>query len=183
MELKEVLSSTRVPAGSGVDGFQRAIGQILKVPRLQEIRISSTGEIQYRHTVREGAEEIRVPEPTYEDLLPYAIIRNSSVVELSIERRRGPLSALSVMFGRIQNEHMSPVAFVGGAGTLFWRWYETEGERLYSDDRLFGLPFYRDRYVSDDALVLCAAFSRSENMQDVRKCFKIALPLPAELTP
>jgi hypothetical protein len=165
-----------IPKGSGAEGFLRAIKDILKLPRVQEIHIDARGKISYTFFLREG-ETKRVATPKFEDLMPFAIVRNAKVVEVDVSEKEKAGAALAHLFRAPAIDHMFPVAFVVGASTTFWEWYEYSfGMKADFQEELFSLPVHSDRMAPDDVILLCAAFSRNRDLAETQKVYKLLIP-------
>ena len=61
-----------VPKGTGLEGFLATVRAVLKLPRVQDIRIDSRGKISYSFFLREG-EEKQLLGVNFDDLMPYAV--------------------------------------------------------------------------------------------------------------
>lgn len=174
-EYQEVRDTIEVPKNTGRQGFLRAIEDILKLPRLQGINIDARGKVDFRYYLREG-EPKKALETDFETLEPYAIIRNSILREL-VEPDENAAVALGQLFDGAATDHLFPVAFVGGASSLFWAWYEeTTGLALGSREELYGIPFLNDRSLEDYVLVLCAGFTRGSALIDTQRSYKLVIP-------
>jgi hypothetical protein len=172
---QEHSQSVEIPKGTGIEGFLRAIREILALPRLQEIHIDARGKVSYKYFLREGEEE-RTLALEFDSLMPYAIVRNGVVQEvLSNSTNVGVV--LAQMFARAAADHMYSVAWVAGANTTFWRWFDASmGFKHASQDDLFGLPFLRDRMVEDSVLILCTAYGPRAALTDTQRSYKILIP-------
>lgn len=175
LEYEEIRDSVEVPKNAGKQGFLRTIEELLTLPRLQEIRIDARGKVDFRYHLRDGEQKKSV-EPNFEELLPYAVIRNSEVRELT-EPDDNAAVAVSQLFDLASADHLFPVAFVAGPASTFWDWYRasTSIDPL-STEELYGLPILNDRQLEDYVLVLCAAFSRNAPLSDTRKSYKLVIP-------
>lgn len=164
-----------VPKGTGVEGFLRTVKEVLKLPRVQDIHIDSRGKIEYTFFLREG-EQKRALTMKFDDLMPYALVRNSKVVEVQ-DPPNYAAGALLAMFRAASLDHVIPIAFVMGANSAFWGWYEAStGMKAEIQEELLGLPIYTDRACPDEVLLLCAAFSRGSELVEVQKAYKINIP-------
>jgi hypothetical protein len=176
-DYEEVKGTVEVPPNAGIRGFLRAIEEVLKLPRVQEIHVNARGNISFTHFARTG--EQRQPiEVNFESILPYSIIRNSRVEELVAPNVNAAV-AVGQLFGMSARDHVVPVAFVGGAKTAFWRWLDTStGLPLsgVSTEVAFGIPFLYDRQLEDRVLVLCAAYTRASALVDVQRSYKLVIP-------
>lgn len=164
-----------VPKGTGIAGFLRSIGEVLKLPRVQNVAITSQGRIEYSFFLREG-EEKTVLTMNFEDLMPMAIVRNSDVMEV---RNRSESSAVAIfqMFNASAIDGLFPIAFVTGLSTPLWDWLETTADdKTVTQGSLFGLPIHQDRNCPDEVLLLCSAFKRDSELVEMKKAYKIDIP-------
>lgn len=175
IEYKETIE---VPKGTGRAGFILAIEQVLKLSRVQDIHIDARGKVSYTRFVAEG-EEVAPLRVDFESVSPYAVIRNSEVVETSYPDDVNAAVAVSLLFQEVSVDQLFPIAFVGGMKTDIWRWmFNSTGVTPPKiRDELFGLPLYQDRMIEDYMLVLCAGYSRNAAMLDTQKSYKIVIPL------
>jgi hypothetical protein len=182
-DYNEVRETVDVPRGTGVQGFLKAIEEILKLPRVQEVKIDARGKVSYFRYLRDG--ETNVPlEVDFDTLQPYAVLRNArSIVEISGASVPNDASrALAIMFRACSKDQLMPIAFIGGANTVLFEWFrkstglflDQEGETVY------GVPFHKDRQVDDASLFLAAAYTRNSALIDVQKAYKILMPAREE---
>lgn len=168
-----------VPKGTGIEGFLRSLREVLKLPNVQDVRITRQGTIEYTFFLREG-EEKRVIMMNFDSLMPMALVRNAEVVEVpSIDGLMTPVlapHAIMRMFELAAADHLLPIAFVTGASSLLWKWLDKSPTRR-TDGPLFGLPVHSDRNCPDEALLLCAAFKKDSELVDMKKAYKIAMPV------
>lgn len=164
-----------LPKGSGIPGLLRAIGEIARLPRVQQIVIQSNGKIEYSFHLRKGdkPKELQI---NFEDIMPYAIARNGSIEELPYPSSHAA-TACGELFQRAAKDHVYPVAMLAGADTDFWRWYRDSTNLDSADEELFGLPFLRDRMLDDRTLLLCTAYKRNATITDVVRSYKITIPV------
>ncbi len=175
MEWKEIVRSIEVPPNTGVEGFVYTIRELLKRPRLQEIKIDSKGKITYRQFVREDKPENNIG-LEFGDLLPSSVIRNSEVIELAPVGNAAVV--LSDMLDTAAIDQLHPICFTTGADSTLWNWYKNStGLLLRSRDTLFGLPLYLDRQIPDTAIILCAAFGKDASMIDTQRAYKVEMQL------
>lgn len=175
-EYDEIRESITVPKNTGRQGFLRAIEELLALPRVQEIHIDSRGKVDYRYLLRPGEQKKPALEPDFQELLPYAIIRNSDVRELT-EPDENAAVAVSQLFDLASADHLIPIAFVAGPMSTFWDWYRaTTSIDPLSTEELYGLPILSDRQLEDYVLVLCAGFSRNAPLSDTQKSYKLVIP-------
>jgi hypothetical protein len=176
MDFEEVRETIEIPKGTGIDGFLRAVGDLLRLPRLQEIKIDARGRVSYARFVpkEESRESVAID---FESLMPYAIVRSGTVVEVTPPDANAAV-VLGELFRVVAAERLYPVAWVAGAGTRVWDWYALSTGQPASATRedLFGLPVALDRMIEDDVLLLCAAYGRYASLVDAQKSFKIVLP-------
>ena len=175
-DYEERKGSVEVPKNVGIRGFLAAIETILKLPRVQRIEIDARGKIEYKHFVRAGEEVVALDfEDTFDALMPYAIIRNGTVVELVAPDQNAAV-AMGQLFSMVAADHLHPVAVVGGAKSSFWNWYErSTGLKLANEEAVYGLPFLTDHLVEDNVLILCAGFARNGTIADTQKSYKLVI--------
>lgn len=174
---REVTKNIDVPPNTGIDGFMRTLRQILRKPRVQQVVINARGRVSYSRYVRDGE-----PEETsgfdFDDLQPYFVIRNSDLQELLPPETLSAAAAICMMFDRVAQDRLYPIAFVAGAESSLWDWYQyTTGHIVFSKKQLFGLPVLIDRQVPDSALILCAGFGRDASLIDTQISYKVEIPV------
>jgi hypothetical protein len=178
MKYEEKNESIEVPKGSGIDGFLLAIRQILQLPRVQSVIIDARGKVSYKYFLREGEEALGLV-LNFDELMPYAIVRNGEVEEV-LPMSGNAAVVIGQLFERAASDHVYPVAWVAGANSTFWRWFDAalEGRGVAGThrDELFGLPFLRDRMVDDRVLLLCCAFGRRAALAETQRSYKILMP-------
>lgn len=186
-ELKEKTDTIEIPKGAGVDGLLHALKEVLtKRLRVQKVEIGAGGLLTYKHFVKE--EDPAHLEIDFSELLPYGVIRNSTVYELPDPHPNAAL-AITQLFHLAANEQLFPVVFVTGVQTALWSWFErTTGLALprargSAQEQLYGIPLLQDRQIEDQVLVLCAAYGHTTSLLDTRCAYKIALPLLPVGTP
>ena len=175
-DYEEVTETIEIPKNVGIKGFTRAIEDILKLPRVQDIHIDARGRIEYRYYLREG--ESRRPLATdFESLTPYGVMRNGKVTELAAPSKNAAV-ALGQLFDAAAVDHVFATAMVGGANSKFWDWYKAStGIALLSREELCCVPFLADRMVEDHVLILCAAYSRGGALIDTQRSYKLVIPV------
>ncbi len=162
-----------VPRGTGADGFCQAIKAILKLPRVQEVKIDARGKLSYTRFLLPDEEEKPIL-VDFDSLMPIAVIRNSELSELASHHNAA--MAISAMFKAVSADQLHPVAFVGSTNSTLFAWHkETTGIELDKDE-VYGLPFFTDRMVEDYMLFIVAAYSRSASLVDARRAYKIVMP-------
>lgn len=164
-----------IPKGTGIEGFLETIRQVLKLPRVQDIRIDARGKITYSFFLRNG-EAKQALGVSFAELMPYAIVRNADVRELLLVNDNAAVALLQ-LFRQASIDHVFPVAFVTGAGTTVWDWYEASTQmKAEMRDELLSLPLLRDRMCPDDVLLLCTAFRAGDPLGATQKVYKIQIP-------
>lgn len=164
-----------IPKGAGIDGFLAAIRAVLKLPRVQDIRIDARGKISYSFLLRAG-EAKQTLGVNFDDLMPYAVVRNADVQELILVNENAAVALLQ-MFRQVSIEHVYPVAFVVGAATTFWEWYEASTlMKAEIRDEVLSVPIFRDRACPDDVLLLCTSFRVGEPLSATQKVYKVQIP-------
>jgi hypothetical protein len=175
MDYKEIEQVIEVPKNTGVSGFLKTIESILKLPRVQNISVNAIGRVTYRRFLKDG-ESDEVLKVDFESLMPYAVIRNSTVLELAKPSENAAV-ALGQLFEMASRDQLNPVAFVGGANTNFWAWYAASTKlSIFVREEVHGIPFLTDRQLEDGVLVLCAAYARAGILVDTQKSYKLVIP-------
>ena len=173
-EYKTATERITVPKNTGLEGFLKTLRKILVLPRVQNIVINANGRITYERAVRED-ENMEPIEVDFSDISPGAIVRNCDLRE--IEEENEPTRAVARLFEAVAQDHLVPTAFVSGPGSTFWLWHEKYDFTLSSSrDQAYGVPFLYDEYFPPFSLVLCASYTRSAALSEIRKSFKIQMP-------
>lgn len=173
-ELIERIDTVEIPKGTGLDGFFKALGLILRRPRVQKIEIEPQGKITYRFFARE--EDPQHVDVDFDQIMPYAIMRNSTVVELPDPSPNAAV-AVAQLFAAAAEDRLFPVGLATGTASQVWAWFErTVGIKLRHQEELYGLPVFPDRHIPDDTLSLLAAYGRSTSLLDTRHVYKIVIP-------
>jgi hypothetical protein len=155
----------------GRSGFLKVVDSIMKLGFVQEIRVTTT-KIFYSRMMKPG-EELVPLKFDFDELNPYAIIRNNAVQELLVEKL-DPFSVLFHMFDRVSMDRLYPIAFATGGDTNLWSWLKpADRVTVLDQEMLFGIPIFRDRGIDDQALFLCSGPSRDGSLADTLKSLKI----------
>ena len=175
-EFKEVRGSIEVPSNTGTEGFIHTLREVLKLSRIQEIKIDSRGQVTFKRFVLDQEEPENNFRVNFTDVEPYAVIRNASVKEFSPGGLPAPV-VVGMMFDKASQESMSPLAFATGAHSVLKDWYRyTSGYTLEASDQLFGLPLLPDRQIPDTVLLLCTGYGRDASFLDTRVSYKVEMP-------
>lgn len=173
---REVSKSIDVPPNTGIDGFMRALRQILRKSRVQQVVINSKGRVTYSRYVREDEPE-EASGIDFDDLQPYYIIRNAELQEFMPPPNLPATTVVSMMFDKVAQDRLHPIAFATGAQSHLWDWYQyTTGHVSVARRQLFGLPVLTDRQLPDSVLVLCAGFGKDASFIDTQMSYKVEMP-------
>lgn len=174
-EFELTTSTIDVPKNTGIEGFVHTVRSILKLPKIQKITISAKGGITYERYVAE--DEQKAISVDFAGVEPYHLIRNApKQIEELVLGSTNAATILAAMLDRATSEQLKPIAFVTGANTVLWRWYQqTTGFSLVSSEAICGLPVYFDRYVPDSALILSATLVKDGAMIDTYKSYKVEM--------
>lgn len=176
MEFEEHTDSVTIPKNTGLAGLLATIKSLLEeIPRVKELRLTQAGVLHYTWYAPVGALE-RTPRIAFEDLQPYAVIRNNQVQEVAV-----PSQALLLfsLFMECQQDRLYPICLVVGAETIFWRWLQAVTEmRVPTNSSMFGYPVLADPNVPDDVLILCSAYARSSHIEDTYRAYKALMEMP-----
>jgi len=170
MDYVERNSYVVVPKNAGIKGLLKTVEAILsEIPSIQTIVIGADGRISYTWLAPEGTEDKKALEVDFTDVLPYAIIRNTRVVEVTTQDP-GPRVALVELYNKAARERRYPICLVAGTDTHLWQWLK---EPLC--DALFGCSILYDPEVPDDVLILCTSYARTTNIADTDCAFKLTM--------
>lgn len=179
-DFREVTGTVRVPRNTGVEGFLDTIRQLLRRPRVQEIRVDVRGTVSFRRFAL-ASEEDGDNDNNYgidlTSLHPYAIVRNAQVKEFMPPADLSAAVVVGLMFEKSAQENLRPLSFVTGTDPVLWAWYRfTTGHELAESDTFFGLPLLRDRQIPDTVLLLCSGYGRDAAFVDTRVSYKVEMP-------
>lgn len=180
-EYTEITGTIEVPKNAGIEGFLKAIKGVLKLLRVQSINIRANGTIEYTYYLREGEQAKPELQISFDELMPYAIIRNGDVQEL----RNVPTvasTAIMALFDLAAVDQLHPTALVVGANSQLWDWYQQSMDRVFSKEEVCGVPIFRERLLEDHVVVLCAGYIRGGELIDTKRSYKICIP-PLKATP
>jgi hypothetical protein len=164
-----------IPKGSGIPGFLQALKGVLSLPRVSDVRINAQGKITYTFFLRKG-EAMNKLAVNFGDVMPYAIVRNGVIDEIS-NPSWSAVVACAQMMEAAARDHMYPVGFLGSQTSSFWNWYEEGlGNPTSTRDELFGYPFFFDAQLEEHALLLCTAYRRGGSITDTVKSYKVTVP-------
>jgi hypothetical protein len=176
MEFEERTDSVTIPKNTGLAGLLTTIRSLLgEIPRIKELRLTHAGVLYYTWYAPAGASE-RPPSVAFEDLRPYAVIRNCYVQEVVV-----PSQALLLfsLFAECQQDKLYPICLVVGSKSIFWHWLQTvTGVRVPEDSSIFGYAVISDPGVPDEALILCASYARSQQIEDTYRAYKALMEIP-----
>lgn len=174
-EYKEISESISIPKGTGIAGYIETIKKILKKPRVQEVTLKTNGYIGYRRFALENEPEDSIG-MNFEDLMPYSILRGADIEELQIASDSAAV-AVAHLFSRTASEGLNPILFAGGSSSNFWEWHKDSTGVDLGKESIYGLPYYPDPEIPNETLLLCAAYARDAALVDVKKSYKISIPL------
>lgn len=176
---EEIVRTISIPENTGVQGFLRAIEEIIKMPRVQRVTIEAPGTVTYRRFAVAGEErEAENFNIDLTNLQPHHIIRNAEVEELTYTNGMSAPAVIGTMLDRVAAKNLTPIAFVTGAASQLMSWYfYGAGAELQVRDRLFGYRLYTDRAIPDTTLVLCAGLGYTHALVDTRFSMKVEIPM------
>ncbi len=175
MEYREVSRSVDVPRNTGTEGFIQTVRAILRRSRVQEIRITADGKVNYRRLVQGDGEEPAL-NVDLETLTPMAVARRSEVHELTLPPSLSAAISISKMFDRFAIDQIFPIIWGVGPATVFWKWFEaTSRSALHSRSHAFGLPVVADRHIPDTALLLFGARNPGASLIDTTNVLKLEM--------
>ena len=172
-----------VPREAGVEGFLRALREVLTKPRVQEVKIDARGKMHVVRFVRPN--EPRDPlNVDFSSVTPAAAVRSGFVIEVPVAAGEEPLRAVCSLFHACELESMYPICFITGADSRLPTWlgidmFDFLNAPIGSDLKMCGLRLLKDRNIPDDALILATAYGPNADLIDVRNCYKLTIPLSA----
>lgn len=175
MQYVEVKKTVNVPKNVGPDGFVLALKSIIKIPRVQRIEILANGTVEYAYFKQEEAPDTPLA-LDFESIAPSAIVRNTEMREIELVEQDTAPVVVCKMFRAVRIANLVPISFVAGADTTFGAWHKKAGLDLEDyTDTAYGLPLVKDRYIPDEALVLCAGYTRASALIDTVMSFKAVM--------
>ncbi len=175
-EYKEVTDTIEVPKNTGIEGFLHTLRILLLKPKVQEIRIDGRGRVTCRRYALEN-DSLQNSGVDFKDLLPSAIVRNTSINEIAVSSGANAAVVLGSLLDIVSTAQLKPLAFISGADTSLWEWFRTTtGVNLQDRTSLLGFPVHLDRAIPDAALILTAGYGRDASLMDARSSFKIEMP-------
>ena len=176
MTLRQVEGTVTVPKNTGVEGFLRTLGDLLKRPRLKQIVIDAKGCVTYTQLVSEGEADPE-EEPyafRHKDLTPSEIIKRVRLKEYTASKHAA--CALIDLLGQASRRGLYPKAFVVGTDSRLRGWFEeSTGNPQDFSEMLSGLPLLEDGGVPDQALVLLAVTDPNDPVHESTFGFKIEI--------
>lgn len=165
--------TVEVPSNTGVAGYLKVIGEILELPRVQKV-VLDIGSISYQR-FRKDDEPERIVGQDLESLRPAAIIKNRTVTEIKAASDNAAI-VVAQLFAQATMDGYNPVAFVSGLHTMFWSWHARSTGLMLNKKEAYGLSFYGDQMLPDEALILCVSYGRRAAMVDVVHSYKVTIP-------
>ncbi len=174
MSYEEEKKTVEVDPATGVPGLLKMVERILELGRVQQVVIER-GKVSYARFKRpdDQGHELAVD---LASLMPHAVIRNSQLVELKVETDNAAV-VVGQLFARAYMDGVAPVALTSGTNSLFHFWHTQTTKIVLPHDSCYGLPFVQDNQLPNEALFLCAAYSRYGKLVDVVRSYKITIPL------
>lgn len=174
--LQLVTHTIEVPRNTGIEGFLHTVRELLKLSRIQSIVIDAKGKVTYKRYTQE--DEPQLVGVDYSGVEPWHVARNApdGVTELPVHPSTNAALVLTLLLEQAVLEKLYPIAFVSGANTVLWSWFEHSTQKsLRTQSALCGFPLHLDRHIPDTALVLCASFARDGALIDTQKAYKIEM--------
>lgn len=162
-----------VPSNTGVEGYLKVVGEILELPRVQKV-VLEIGSISYRRFRKEDEPERNVGQDL-ETLQPAAVVRSHPISEIKASSDSAAV-VVAQLFAQAAMDGYNPVAFVSGLHSMFWSWHARSTGLVLNKKEAYGLAFYGDQQLPDEALILCAAYGRRASMVDVQCSYKVTIP-------
>lgn len=175
MKYEKVAKTIEVPKGAGVDGFIVALRAILKIPKMQEIKISRDGSVAYSYYKKEGVPESPL-KLDFESVTPAAIVRNVPMQELGIAPEDAAPAVVCQMFYSAYLQQLVPTYFVLSTASLFWKWHQKHGVDMgVGCEFAYGLPIVVDTYIPEEAVILCMSYTSGGTLIDTVRTMKAVM--------
>lgn len=174
MGFVEQVDVVEVPKGSGLKGLLKTVEGILtEIPRVKELHISSTGQVRYTWHIPEDAKP-QALDIQFNDLMPYAIIRNTNLVEVLAPEGSGVLESVSHLLNAVYKDRLQPVCFVVHPQSPLRASLQKRGIDM-GQDELFGYQVLEADELPQSALILCASYGRTIQIADTYKAYMIVI--------
>lgn len=170
----EETKTIEVAPGTGVPGLLRTVAAVLALPRIQVVEIKAGAVVYTRFKRPEDPDQVL--ELDLSTLMPAQVVRSNPINEVALAGTNAA-TAIGQMFAQVSMDGYLPVAFVGNPNSRFWAWYTSTTSVMTSREELYGQPFYADKDIPEETLLLCAALGRKATMVDVVRSYKITVPL------
>ena len=175
-DYQEVTDTIEVPPNTGLEGFLHTVRTLLRLSKVQEIRIDARGTITCRRYAKPNDSDRNLG-IDFSELQPSGIVRNTNVEEVAVYEGANAAVVVGGLLDVVAAEQYKPLAFMTGADTVLWDWYRTSTRvSLKNKEMLHGLPLYRDRLIPDTALILVSGYGRDAALSDARRSHKIEMP-------
>lgn len=175
MSLVKISEKIKVPPGAGIDGFLKAIKEVLQLRRVQGVHISPTGMITVEHYVPDELDKRPATHIDMTDVTPgYAIQHVAAMHEVAYTFGSNAAEVICRMFGDADCDDLVPFAFVIGTASKLWDWH-AKTSRTINRGSFYGLPLIEDPTIPDDILVMCTSYERSSTFAEIINTYKIAL--------
>lgn len=169
-----------VPSRAGVDGFLYVIREVLKFPRVTELRVTENGEVRFWWNEPVSDDPMGLG-PTTIDLAPLSVghaiaqaAGNSNVFDVPVAVNAPAYQTIPALLSFAQQEGTYPLLFAVRSPTRFRSWV-LQATQLSFGKGCFGLPLESDESLPDDVLVLLATDRPSQTILDTTHVFRTIL--------
>lgn len=169
-----------VPSMAGVEGFLHVIREVLRFPRITELRVTEKGEVQFWWKEPTSEDPMGLG-PTILNLAPltvaHAVSRAaelSNVVDVPVDLD-APHQPAPLLLSFAQQEGVCPLLFAVRSPSVFRRWV-LHTTQLNFGRGCFGLPLEGEESLPDDVLILLATERPSLTIMDTTHVFRTIIP-------
>lgn len=178
MEYEQKSKIVTVPPRAGVEGFLHVLKEILKLPRVTEVRMTDRGEVQFWWNEPTDTDSLSLG-PVTLDLAPLSVehaLANANVVDEPFDEDRHVSLIAPALLARAQEEGVYPLLFVVHSPSEFRKWILACTGLHFGSRGCFGFPLEGDSSIPDDVVVLLATMRRSTSILDTTHAFRTILP-------
>lgn len=178
MEYEQKSKTVTVPSRAGVEGFLHVLKEILKLPRVTEVRMTDRGEVQFWWNEPVSLDPLSLG-PTTLDLAPLSVehaLVNASIVDEPFDDGRHISLIVPSLLARAQEDGVYPLLFAVHSPSAFRKWILECTGLHFGNKGCFGFPLEGDSSIPDDVVVLLATMSHSTSILDTTHAFRTILP-------
>lgn len=178
MEYEQKSKTVTVPPRAGVEGFLHVLKEILKLPRVTEVRMTDRGDVQFWWNEPVDTDPLSLG-PTTLDLAPLSVehaLSKALVMDEPFDEERPYSLIVPSLLARAQDDGVYPLLFVVNSPAVFRRWILEWTGLHFGSKGCFGFPLEGDSSIPDDVVVLLATMRQSTSILDTTHAFRTILP-------